>query len=171
MDSKVATFPLMKLGIKPDRVTLETKPDPKYSGKLDSTLVDGKSGGLNRDEKAYLGFVNRNFQVLFQVDKPEKLSQLTLSFLEDVERGVFAPQYVEVWGGEDKLHMVKLGEARSVLPQNKRPATKGLIKINFPEQQVRFVRVTARNVNTLPTWVPPQKDIKPSIFIDEVSLE
>ncbi len=66
MDSKVASFPLLKLGIKPDRAILETKPDPKYSGKLDSTLVDGKSGGLNVEEKAYLGFINQNFQVLFQ---------------------------------------------------------------------------------------------------------
>ncbi len=49
MDSKVATFPLLKLGIKPDRVILETKPHPKYSGKMDSTLVDGKSGSLDRE--------------------------------------------------------------------------------------------------------------------------
>lgn len=171
IDSKVATFPLMKLGIKPDRVILETKPDPKYSGKLDSTLVDGKSGSLNRGDKEYLGFVNQNHQVLFQLDKPKKLAQLTLSFLEDVEKGVLAPEYVEVWGGEDKNKLIKLGKITTVLPQDKRPAAKGLIKINFPEQSVSFVRLKAKNVGTLPAWHPLQKTTKASIFIDEVSLE
>ncbi|HKZ36106.1 MAG TPA: FN3 associated domain-containing protein, partial [Chryseolinea sp.] len=122
MDSKVATFPLLKLGIKPDRVVLETKPNPKYSAKLDSTLVDGKSGSLDREDKEYLGFVNRDHQVLFQLDNPKKLSQLTLSFLEDVEKGVLAPESIEVWGGEDKNNLTKLGRVGSVLPQDERPA-------------------------------------------------
>jgi len=171
MDSKVATFPLMKLGIKPDRIILETKPHPKHSGKLDSTLVDGKAGSLNREDKEYLGFVNRDHQVLFQLDNPKKLSQLTLSFLEDVEKGVLAPESVEVWGGEDKNNLTKLGRIVSVPLQDERPAAKCILKINFPEQSVRFVRLEAKNVGTLPAWHPLQKDTKASIFIDEVSLE
>jgi len=171
VDSKVATFPLLKLGVKFDRVILETKPDPKYSGKLDSTLVDGKAGGLNREDKAYLGFIDKNFQALFQMGKAEKLSQLTVSVLEDVERGVMTPELIEVWGGEDKDHLKKLGSVSSAPPQQKKPAAKTLIMIKFPEQPVRFVRLFAKNVNTLPAWVPPQKATKPSIFIDEVSLE
>jgi hypothetical protein len=88
MDSKVAIFPVLKLGIKPDRVILETKPHPKYSAKMDSTLVDGKSGSFDRADKEYLGFVDRDCQVLFQFDNSKKLSQLTLSFLEDVGQGL-----------------------------------------------------------------------------------
>lgn len=171
VDSKVATFPLMKLGIKPDRVTLETKPHRKHSGKLDSTLVDGKAGSVNRDDKEYLGFVNRDAQVLFQLDNPKRLSQLTLSFLEDVENGVLPPEYVEVWGGEEKNSLTKLGRIESVLPEDERPAAKGIIKINFSPQSVRFVRLIAKNIKTLPTWHPLQKKEKASIFIDEVSLE
>lgn len=171
MDSKVATFPLLRLGVKPDRIILETKPDPKHSGKLDSTLVDGKSGGLNRDDKEYLGFIAKDLQVLFQMDEPKKLSQVTLSILEDVGKGILAPEYVEVWGGADKNNLVKLGRMVSVPPQGKRPATKKLIIVNFPEQAVRFVRLKAKNVGTLPAWHPLQKTTKASVFVDEVSLE
>lgn len=171
MDSKVATFPLLKLGIRPDRIILETKPHPKYSGKLDSTLVDGKYGGLNRDDKEYLGFVNRDHDVLFELDKPQKLSQLTLSFLEDVDKGVLSPEYIEVWGGADKNNLVKLGKAIGAMPQDKKPAAKCLIKVNFPEQSLRFVHLKAKNIGTLPGWHPLKKTTKASIFIDEVSLE
>ena len=138
---------------------------------MDSTLVDGKSASPDRSDKEYLGFINHDCQALFQFNNPRNLSQLTLSFLEDVERGVFAPQSVEVWGGEDKNKLTKLASSVSVLPQEVRPATKNIIKINFPAQSVRFVRLTAKNVKTLPAWHPDQKTTKPSIFIDEVSLE
>ncbi|HTF16736.1 MAG TPA: chitobiase/beta-hexosaminidase C-terminal domain-containing protein [Chryseolinea sp.] len=167
-DSKVAVFPLMKLGIIPDRVILETKPDPKYSGRLDSTLVDGRAGSLNRGDKEYLGFTNRDPQVLFELARPKEISQLTLSFLEDVKSGVMAPDYVEVWGGKDKNNLTKLARIESILPQHERPAAKCIIKLNFPAQAVQFVRLKAKNAKTLPTL---QNTTEPSIFIDEISLE
>jgi len=171
MDSKVATFPLLKLGLKPDRIILETKPHPKYSGKMDSTLVDGKSASPDRSDKEYLGYIDHDCQVLFEFNNPEKLSQLTVSFLEDAERGVFAPQLVEVWGGENKNNLKKLGSVVSVLPKKVTPSIKNIIKINFPSQSVRCVRLSAKNVKTLPAWHPEPKTTHPSIFIDEISLE
>jgi len=171
IDSEVATFPLLKLGIRPDRVILESKPDPKYAAKLDSTLVDGKSGSVNRDDKEYLGFINRDHEVLFQMDNPKKVSQVTLSFLEDVKNGVLTPASVEVWGGENKNNLTKLGRVVNTLPQHERPASKGIIRISFPAQSVRFVRLKATNARTLPAGLKVPKNIKASIFIDEVSLE
>ena len=81
------------------------------------------------------------------------------------------PSMVEVWGGEDKNNLTKLGSVVSVLPKQVRPSAKNIIKINFPPQSVRFVRLKAKNVKTLPAWHPTSKNSKPSIFIDEVSLE
>ena len=169
MDSKVVSFPLLKVGLKPDRVILETRPDPKYSGRLDSALVDGKAGNLNRAAKEYLGFVRENVQVGFQLKEVTKLSQLTISYLEDVEKGIFPPASMEVWGGSDIHKLVKLGEIKCDPPNETRPATKGIMKITFPEQPVSFVRLKAKKFSALPPG-HSSKD-KPSIFIDEVALE
>jgi hypothetical protein len=175
MDSDVASYKLLKVGKRPKQITLETKPDPKHSGTLDTTLVDGKSGGFNKDEKAYLGYLNKNFQALFEMQEEEKLSQLSISYYEDVERAAFAPEYIEVWGGDNKNNLKKLGETRNPIPEIKKPSTKGLITIKFPEQQIRFVRLIAKNPNRLPSYVTIPKDPKqkprPGIFIDEVALE
>lgn len=171
IDSEVATFPLLRVGLRPDRVMVETKPHPKFSAKLDSTLVDGKPGSLDRGDKEYLGYFNQDCQVLFQLESPKKLSQLTLSFLEDLGLGVLPPEYVEVWGGEDKHNLKQLGRFVTDQPKNKRPAVKRIIKINFPPQSVRFVRLRARNPGQLPASFKLKKDTKASIFIDEVSLE
>ena len=170
-DSKVAVFPLLKLGIRPKRVILETMPDPKFLGKLDSTLVDGKSGKLNRAAKEYLGFVKHNAQVLFQLEATQKISQLTISFLEDMEQGVFSPETIEVWGGPNKDALTKLGEAKTAFPSEKRASSKGLVQIKFPQQSAGFVRLTAKRFQALPAWYSPQKDTKVSIFLDEVAFE
>lgn len=171
ISSQVVSFPLLKLGGKPDRVILETNPDPKYTGQLDSMLVDGKSGSLNLRDKEYLGFGNQHLHVLFEMDQPRRLSQVTVSYLEDPGKGVLAPEYIEVWGGEDKNRLLKLGMVNTDLPKHNRPAAKGLIKINFPEQAVNFVRLKAKNRGPLPAWHPQKKSMKASILVDEIALE
>lgn len=171
IDSKVITLPLLKLGIRPRRVTLETKPDPKFSGTLDSTLVDGKAGNLNRASKEYLGFVKDDAKVIFQMDTTKKLSQLTLSFLEDMDKGVCPPERVEVWGGTNKNRLIKLGEVTTAAPTENRAAAKGIIQIKFPEQSAGFVKLLVKRFRALPAWHPRQKDVKVSIFLDEVALE
>jgi hypothetical protein len=171
VDSEVAAFPLLRMGIKPSRITLETQPHPKYLGRLDSTLVDGKAGSLDRGDKEYLGFVNRSHAALFQFNHPEKLFQVTISFLEDVENGVLPPDLVEIWGGDDKNNLTKLGEAKGYQSTDQKAASKKIIKVNFQPQLVRFVRLKARNPGILPSWHPDKENTKPAIFIDEVAME
>ena len=170
MDSEVTTYRLLKIGIQP-KAMLETTPDPKYLHKMDSILVDGKSGGLDRNDKAYVGLLKKDLKVLFQMTKPEQLSQLTISYYENVERGLFPPEFVEVWAGEDKDHLKKLVQVRPVHPNEKRSARKQLITLKFPEQSVQCVRLLAKCINRLPAYVPIEKDTKPALFVDEVSLE
>lgn len=170
-DSEVVTFPLMKVGERPARVVLETKPDPKFTGKLDSTLVDGKAGGLNRADKAYLGFTTRDCEVLFEMEPGTKASRFSMSFLEDSGKGIFPPAEVELWGGMEEKNLVKLGEVKSDMPTEVRGATKGIIRIHFPEQAVRFLRVKAKRSRSLPAWHTKKNPAVPSIFVDEMAVE
>ncbi|MBK5278266.1 MAG: chitobiase/beta-hexosaminidase C-terminal domain-containing protein [Bacteroidia bacterium] len=170
IDSKVATFPLMKLGITPARIVLETKPDTKFSAKKDSVLIDGKPGSLDRGDKAYLAFVNQDLQAVFELNNSAAVSQLTLSFLENVEQGVLAPEYIEVWGGESMNALIKLGRKDIVHPNGKQPVAKGLVILNFPDKLVKFIRLKAKNPGRLPPGLVIQKTAKASIFIDEVAF-
>ncbi|CAN5407466.1 chitobiase/beta-hexosaminidase C-terminal domain-containing protein [soil metagenome] len=171
IDSEVATFTFLKIGIRPDRVYLESKPDPKFSGRMDSTLVDGRSGSLDRGDTEYLGFVGQDFQVLFQLDESRSISKITLSYLEDIDKGIFPPEYIEVWCGEEKDKLKKMGQVQTSLPQEKRPASKSLITQNLPGEPVKYIQIKAKNIGKLPAWHPLPKDTKASIFIDEVAIE
>ncbi|MEO5976074.1 MAG: FN3 associated domain-containing protein [Chryseolinea sp.] len=168
-DSKVVTYQLMKVGITPDVIELETNADPKLSAKKDSVLVDGKSGSLDRGDKAYLAFVTKDFDAIFQTKNSVKVSQVALSFLQDMNQGVYAPEYVEIWGGMEKNKLEKLGKVSIAQTENK-SAEKGLSMISFAGHELKFLRVKAKNVGILPTKHPLIKTAKATLCIDEVTI-
>lgn len=170
-DSDVMMFPLMKLSAARPIVTLESKPDPKYAGKLDSTLVDGISGDINRGDKAYLGFIDQDMQVLFEFTHPKEISTVTLSLLEDVANGVFLPGELEVWTGSDRNTLSRVQSLQRTPPQEETTSVKRIVVLTFPSASVRFVRLKARKAKNVPSWYTAAKKGKVSIFVDEVSLE
>ena len=170
-DSKVAVFPLIKIGIKPVNAILETKPHKNYDAKLDSILIDEKLGSFNRKDKQYLSFTKQNVQILFELDQSRTLSQVTLSFLKDIEKGAFPPEYMEVWGGEEKSKLQKLGTVRALLPEHKSPPSKDLMVLNISKASVRYVRVNIKISKKLPSWPSLEKNVKAGAFIDEVAFE
>ncbi|MEJ1242397.1 c-type cytochrome domain-containing protein [Chryseolinea sp. T2] len=169
-DSKVVEFPLMKLGKRPYVIKLESKPDPKHSGKLDSALVDGLSGGFSRGDKEYLGYIDNDFQVLLDMGRDTELSEVTISYLEDGANGAFAPESIELWTGSDKERLSMVASQSSALPSMERAAGKGVIVLKFPRQTARYIRVKAKRFKTLPEWNKNHGKGKPEFFVDEVSL-
>lgn len=170
-DSNVIMFPLMRLSATRPLVTLETKPDPKHAGKLDSTLVDGISGDLSRGDKSYLGFIDQDMQILFEFIHPTEVSTLTLSLLEDVSNGVFLPGEWEVWTGSDKNNLRRVSILQHTPPSEEVPSAKRVVVLTIPSASVSFVRLKARRAKTLPSWYTTAKKGKVAIFVDEVAVE
>jgi hypothetical protein len=168
-DSNVSTYQLVKVGITPGVIQFQTKADPKLSAKKDSVLVDGKAGSLDRNDKAYLAFVKQDFDVTLEMKTPVDVSRLALSFLQDPDSAVFAPERLEVWGGMEKNKMIKLGQV-VLTPAKSKSAEKGLITVDFEKREVRFVRVVAKNLDVVPAKHPLAKKGKAMLFIDEVAL-
>ena len=170
-DSEVAVYPLLKVGIRPARVIVGSKPQANHKPKRDSILVDGTLGGLDAGGKEYFGVTKSNIQILFELDQVEDLSQVALSFLEDLEKGAFPPGYIEVWGGEDKKQLRKLGIVKAVLPEQKRPAFKDLIVLNISKVPVRYIRLDVKLSERLPSWPSLQKNAQARVLIDEVVFD
>lgn len=168
-DSKVSAYQLMKVRVTPDIIQLKTKADPKLSAKTDSVLVDGKPGSLDRGDKAYLAFVKQDFDVVLQTKVPVLASQVAVSFLQDVDQGIFPPEDVEVWGGMEQDKLERLGKV-STVPKTDKSTEKGLSIVNFSAREIRFVRIKAKNVGVLPAKHPLARTAKATLYIDEVTL-
>jgi hypothetical protein len=138
------------------------------SAKSDSVLVDHKPGSLDRGDKSYLVFVMQDFEALFETNEAVSLSNVSVSFLQDPNNGVLPPESVEVWGGMEKDKLVSLGKTSPLSTENK-SAEKGLITLAFPKQDVRYVRIKAKNVGRLPLALQT-KAITPTLCVDEIAL-
>jgi uncharacterized membrane protein len=169
-DSKVSTYQLLQVGLAPDVINLQTKADPKLSAESDSVLIDGKPGSLDRGDKAYLAFVRQDFDLRFKTKAPFSMSQISVSFLQDVNQGVFAPQYIEIWGGLNQDKLASLGKI-SVPPAEGTTAEKGLVTITFPKTDISFLRLKGKNIGTLPADHPLGKKGKATLYIDEVAFK
>jgi hypothetical protein len=91
--------------------------------------------------------------------------------LEDGERGILPPEEIEIWGGPDQANLVKLSTLSTEAAEVKKQAIKNIAQMKFPEQQIRVVKVKAKRARALPSWVTAKKDLKPMLFLDEVSVE
>ena len=168
VDSDVATHHLVKIGESASIVHMQTKPDLKLSAKSDSVLFDGNAGSPDKNDKAYLVFSTNDCDAVFQVNNPLKLSQVSVSFFQDEDQGIFSPQEIEVWGGLERNKMESLGKISPVPIEN--GAAKSLGIINFSQRDIRFLRLRAKNIGMLPSSHPLFKKGKSMIYLDEVAL-
>jgi uncharacterized membrane protein len=167
--SDVATHHLVKVGKTASIIQFQKKPDLKLSAKSDSVLFDGHPGSPDRNDKAYLVFTTHDFDAIFQTKAAVKLSQISLSFLQDVDQGIFPPDGIEVWGGLERNQMASLGVFSQSEMQIK-SAEKGLVIINFPQREIRFFRLKAKNIGALPSNHPLSEKGKAMLYIDEIAI-
>jgi hypothetical protein len=89
--------------------------------------------------------------------------------LQDVDQGIFPPDGIEVWGGLERNQMASLGVFSQSEMQIK-SAEKGLVIINFPQREIRFFRLKAKNIGALPSNHPLSEKGKAMLYIDEIAI-
>ena len=168
VDSDIVTHHLVKIGEAAGIVQMQTKPDLKLAAKSDSVLFDGNSGSPDKNDKAYLVFAANDFDAILQMNDITKLSQVSVSFLQDEDQGIFSPEEIEVWGGTERNKMENLGKISATT--NDKGPTKGLSIVNFPERNILFLRLRAKNIGKLPGNHHLSEKGKAMLYIDEVAL-
>lgn len=168
VDSDVVTQHLVRISEAGSVVQMQTKPDLKMSAKSDSVLFDGNAGSPDKNDKAYLVFTTQDFDAVFEMKNAGKISQVAVSFLLDADQGIFPPEEIEVWGGSERSKMESLGKTSS--PPSEKGAVKGLSIIDFPEREIRFLRLRAKNIGKLPSDHPLFKKGKATLYIDEIAI-
>ncbi len=165
-DEIEATF--YKSGYRPDSLIFITPPDPGYApdSKL---LVDLVKGETNFRNGNWLAWRAKRMEVLLPFHEPVKLSSVTLSLLLDIGSYIFPPASVEVWGGDDPAKLTLLGKIKPLQPTRMQPATLRGVECKFAPASVKYLRIVANPVASLPGWHPGKGD-KAWIFVDELIL-
>ena len=150
-------------------VAFEKQYNPKYAGRGDAMIINGKRGSLDFQDKEWLGFDGDDMVATLDLGKAESISKITAGFLQQQESWIFLPSEVRFFISADGNTWNSLGGSANALENTESvlvrdfSCTPGNIK-------ARFVRVHAKNVGTCPPWHPGAGD-KAWLFVDEIIVE
>lgn len=157
--------PTKALGAK---VTLTTPYAEEYPAKGPRTLTDGVPG-YNDFSYNWLCFYGVDMAATIDLGAVKSFSDIHTHFLYDPRHWIFLPKSVRVEVSTDGITYWPIGEKTTMAPDE--DYTLAIKAFAFPAAtSARYIRVTAVNPATLPSWRPsPTK--KPMICCDEVYVQ
>jgi len=128
-------------------VILKSKPATKYSAHGGQTLTDLDFGGNKWGNGKWIGVIGRDFDAIVKLDSVMNVHEVGLNCLEESGAGIRFPVGMDVWLSKDGNHYrhVKSWNQAKPVNQAKSPEVKvKTIKVDFPEQSCRYIRVKAK---------------------------
>jgi alpha-L-fucosidase len=150
-------------------VSLAHASSEKYRASGSTTLVDGRRGLVDPFDRDWLGFEGDSLVATIDLGKRVRVAMVTAGFLQNQESWIFLPIEVMVEVSVDGMAWTRAGGKELVLEAKEAVVARD-ITVEIPAQEVRFVRVSAANVGTCPTWHPAAGG-KAWLFVDEIIVE
>lgn len=171
ISSPTYTFSFFKAGLKPDSTRWLTSPEPEYLGAGVQSLTDNSLGKIDQFRAGnWLGYKNNQMETLFRF-KPRDAAAIrfvSVHYGINVQSYILAPQYVELWGGDNEKNMTLIKkEVLPILVKEKLNEVGTSAVILEVKKPARFFKVIVKNVDKLPAFHPGKGD-RGWIFIDEV---
>jgi hypothetical protein len=134
------------------RITFETPPDARYPGAGPDALIDGFSAS-NSYQFGWQGWYGKDMVATIDLGTEHAVDSIVLGFLRDPQSWIFLPERVlidispdgETWSAYDRTELVH--QAQRGIPNTFR-----LSAALVPAQLARHIRITAKNLGTLPPW-------------------
>ncbi|HMK39604.1 MAG TPA: alpha-L-fucosidase [Bacteroidota bacterium] len=151
-------------------VRLRYPAGPQYPAKGVSSLLDGEKGSTDRNDGAWLGFEGTDFEALYDLHTPARISRVTLGCLQEQVSRVFFPARVEIaLAGDDSVfrpaHGIETGT-----PVEDAEIRRGEFSVTFEPSLARYLRIRAVNTGVCPPW-HPSAGAKAWLLIDETVIE
>jgi hexosaminidase len=147
-------------------VLLHSAPEAKYASNGAATLTDTEFGGDKWGNGKWLGILDKDFEASIRLNKPQSISSLKLSCIEENGAGIFYPSSIEVWvsdNGEDYRQVGTWNSKINYQPPWSSAVSNTLFPVKFEPLTTQFIKVKA--------GYPKIKGMGVFLFIDEVVIE
>lgn len=148
---------------------LKPAPDQPYKAISASVLADAQKGDQNFRSGKWIGFRGENMQAMIYFNNPKTVSSVTVSSLIDIGGYIMPPLQIEVWAGDDEVHLKLI---RKMNPEQPTKDASGYLKgyeLTFAPTTAKCMKVAVLPVSKLPQWHRGKGD-KGWAFVDEIFL-
>lgn len=160
--------------LKPDDVRLTGEPTPRFKGRGATALFDMESGGDHHADGKWQGYIRTALSAGLYFDEPTTIDTLLLSVMQNyagiTAMPVYAPEYIEIWGGKDEASAQLLAKITPPLPQPGQAQRRRLIACPVQREGLRYLRLVAQPYRKVPDGFP-REGAEAWLFIDEVVLK
>jgi alpha-L-fucosidase len=150
-------------------VDFEKPINPKYPGTGSSTVVNGKRGSLDVNDKEWVGFLGDDAVATIDLGQARSVSKITAGFLQQQGSWVFLPQSVTFSVSDDNVTWRQVGDTTAPLEPSERVLVSDL-SCSTGKINARYVKVTAKNIGLCPSWHPGAGE-QSWLFMDEVFVQ
>lgn len=159
---------------KPDRIVMQGRPHYLYPARRENSFFDLESGGNNHADGKWQGYFQSSLTATLQFDEPTTIDTLTLSVMQNYTgityMPVYAPAYIEVWGGSDTTHERLLAKVLPNLGKPDQLEARRLIHCPINTANLRHLKLIAQPYSKIPDGYPGA-GAEAWLFVDEIILK
>lgn len=151
-------------------VSLRTRYAPQYSGGGDGAIVDGFFGDPDDLKNAWQGYEGTDLEATLDLGKAIPVHKVSVSCLQMVAWGIYAPVKVECSTSADGQAYVVVKSVEPGIPAAEAGPVAKTVAIPLDGHPIRYLRIRAVNLGKIPAGNPAAG--KPAwLFVDEVQVE
>ena len=152
------------------KIRIVPTPNRQYTAGGPEALIDFQHAGTDFHLGKWQGYQYQDFEAVVDLGKTETVKNVSAEFLQDALSYIYMPTYVDFSVSNDSIHFTPVAHVVNTIADTmETPTIKSLGK-EIPAQQVRYVKVFAKNYGQLPKWHPGYPD-SAFIFIDEIEIK
>jgi uncharacterized membrane protein len=155
---------------KADTAILNPAPDPKYTARGGTTIIDQVKSDPPFNNGKWIGFHGQQVTAFLLFHQPRTVSNVTLSMMKSVNEHIFPPASIQVWGGVDKDHLTLLQTLRPPAPaMDDRGKENISFDTRFPAKEMKCIKLVLTPIPNITGYLN-DKNAKSWLFIDEVFI-
>ena len=169
LSSNVVSRIFLQAGYRISKTEFLLPADEKYRDNAGTVLQDFDVGDPTDFSTKWLGFQKNDAQVVFDLGKQIVMREVSVNSLTHTAAHIFPPVFVKVWGSKDGQVWKLLQTISPDKATMKTPIGAELLKLSFPATSVRYIRMQAHPLPSLPVW-HAGKGLPAWFFVSEVII-
>ncbi|WP_264524171.1 beta-N-acetylhexosaminidase [Flavobacterium sp. N502536] len=146
------------------KVSYLTPYSESYKGDGPFGMVNAIRGSKNFHDGQWQAWLVNDMEIVIDLEKVQSIEKVAIGTLESQGAGIYFPTQLKVLVSKDSINYKEVGKIKRPFAVNVNSELKDF-KINFVQQEVRFVKVIVSNLKKAPTggssW----------LFVDEILVD
>ncbi|MCC7466440.1 MAG: GH92 family glycosyl hydrolase, partial [Saprospiraceae bacterium] len=143
---------------------------PQYTAGGNDGLVDGVRGGEDFRTGGWQGFEGGNLDMVIDLGRQQKISQISANFLQDENSWIFFPTALQIEVSDDGKTFAPAGETLCDIPPSAMGILQKELSVSLNNAKARYVRIIGKNLGQCPA-THKGAGYPSWLFVDEVRVE